>query len=306
MTEARPSAVADGDHPTLAVELLGIEVWSDFSPDWAHLRDLVLGAAAPRSEAALRPMPDLLSAAERRRVPELVALSLHVGARAVKASGVDARALPSVFASCHGDLATTDHLCDTLARDPRSVSPTRFIQSVHNTVAGYWGMATGSVAPSMALAGGTHTFASGLLEASMQAVVLDGAVLFVACDLPATGTLAQLTSSQGRLAVGLVLRPSRGPAADATFHATQGAAVRPMTLRVEAWSEARQASTQTGAVLRHLGIDHNALADALPWLAAAAQPGSSVVALPLGAGRQLTIGMQPWRAERATTAEKPN
>src|SRR3546814_20327507 len=69
-----------------------------------------------------------------------------------------------------------------VATPERIVSPTDFHNSVHNAAAGYWGIGTGSRAPSTTLAGYDESFALGLLEAGLQVVGDRRAVLLVVFD----------------------------------------------------------------------------------------------------------------------------
>src|SRR3546814_15018794 len=69
-----------------------------------------------------------------------------------------------------------------LATPERIVSPTDFHNSVHNAAAGYWGIGTGSRAPSTTLAGYDAAFALGLLESGLQVVGDRRAVLPVVFD----------------------------------------------------------------------------------------------------------------------------
>jgi hypothetical protein len=147
----------------------------------------------------------LLAPNERRRAPETVAVALEVAQAACAAAGREAAALPSVFASTHGDLAITDYMCATLASDPRSVSPTRFHNSVHNAAAGYWTIGAGAMQPATAVSAFDATFAQGLLEALVQLDSGSDAVLLVAYDSQSTGPLATVSPSEGLLGAALVL-----------------------------------------------------------------------------------------------------
>ena len=111
--------------PVLSAGIAGIGFWARGLPSWqaacAYLADDALSADAPT-----RPSPQLLAPNERRRAPETVAVALEVALAACTAAGRDPATLPSVFASTHGDLNITDYMCQTLASEPRSLSPTRF------------------------------------------------------------------------------------------------------------------------------------------------------------------------------------
>src|SRR3546814_10360262 len=82
----------------------------------------------------------------------------------------DAGDLATVFAGSDADMAILQRISAALATPERIVSPTDFHNSVHNAAAGYWGIGTGSRAPSTTLAGYDASFALGLLEAGLQVV----------------------------------------------------------------------------------------------------------------------------------------
>jgi hypothetical protein len=195
-------------HGRFAVD--AVAFWSPTLPSWSHARAAFRDEEAPLVTAAKRPAPELLAAAERRRAPDTVALALEVAAAAVRASGRDPQALPSVFTSTHGDLAVSDYMCATLASSPTLISPTKFHNSVHNAAAGYWTIATGCREASSALTAFDASFAAGLLEAASQCSADDRTVLLVAFDVEASGALASVVSSVGLLACALVLAPSAG------------------------------------------------------------------------------------------------
>lgn len=193
MTATAPAAAIDG-----------IGFWAPGLPSWeaflAHRRGEAV--AAP---AATRPAPALLPPNERRRAPDTVLVALQAAQDACAAAGRDPKRLPSVFASCHGELAITDDICRTLARAPTEVSPTRFHNSVHNAAAGYWTIGTGCHAPATAISSLEASFAQGLLEALVQLQSGAEAVLLVAYDAPSAGPLAAVTRSEGLLGAAMVL-----------------------------------------------------------------------------------------------------
>ncbi len=153
-----------------------------------------------------------LAAAERRRASDAVRAAIDVAAVAVAASGHDARTLASVFASAHGDLATTDALCRTLADDSARLSPTRFHQSVHNAASGYWAIASGSRSASTAVAAQDASGAAGWLEAAAQCAADAAPVLLVYSEVAAVGALASVNSNRSAFALALVVAPQRGTA----------------------------------------------------------------------------------------------
>jgi hypothetical protein len=272
----------------------GVALWSPTLPGWAAsaaaLADdaarpaAALAATPARPAAALaatpaRPAAALLAPNERRRAPDGVLAMIEVAAAAAAMAGADVATLPSVFASAHGDLATTDALCRTLASNPALLSPTRFHHSVHNAASGYWAIAAGCPAASSALAALEASFAAGLLEAAVQVVADDTPVLLVAGDTEATGALASTNTSRGLLALALVLAPRRGPHSLARLRwwLAPGAAAQPRAASRAAAPLAANASAPGLVLLQALA---GAAADAVAGTAPA-QP--AAMAWPLSA-----------------------
>lgn len=274
------------NHRTAYVE--GIAFWAPGLPDWATAAPILREAAAPATvEGARRiPVPQWLSAGERRRAPETVALALEAGRMAVEASGRAGSSLPSVFVSAHGDLPIIDTLCATLAREPLLLSPTKFLNSIHNAPAGLWSMAAGSPAANTALTAHTHSFAAGALEALLQCATDAPAVLLVGCDTSSTGPLVQVTDSQGTLAVALVLSAERSATAS---HRLEWA-LQPVP---------EQAALPTSGAAR--ALVHNGMADALPLFEALARATAGPVALPLSRWQALGIRIEPLQPHPAAS-----
>jgi len=262
----------------------GIALWTPAWPGWPTARAALRGeAAAPAvtssaptapSASSARPAPAALPPNERRRASDAVLLALQVAEDALAASGHTAHAVSGVFTSAHGDLGIVDALARTLAADPLLLSPTRFHHSVHNAAAGYWSMASGSHAPTTALAAYGHSFAAGLLEALVQCAADARPVLLVGTDTEAGGPLASVNTSRGLLGVALVLAPQRGARSlwrlDAALYPAPTAPV-PLT------SDAAQA------------LATNAMADALPLFERLAAGRDAQLALPLGACLALQV-----------------
>ena len=261
--------------PTLYIE--GPAFWAPPLPGWDVARAALRGEGAMTDPPAKRPAPQVLAPAERRRAPDTVALALEVAAAAIAGSGRDAKDLPCVFASAHGDLGINDYMCSTLASDPTMLSPIKFHNSVHNAAVGYWTIGTGCMAASNSLSSFEATFASALLEAAAQCAADDQAVLLVGYDMPAVGPLASVTTSRGLLAVALVVAPSRTERTMAAFDwsLVPGPSKAPM-LR----SEAAQA------------LSVNSIADALPLFETLARGRSETVSLPLSAQLSLQLQLQ--------------
>lgn len=194
----------------LEVIIEGIAFWSSRLPGWDLARGVIRGEQSAPATASPRPAPALLAPTERRRAPDTVAVALEVASRACENAGRAPADLRSVFASTHGDLAISDHMCATLVATPTLISPIKFHNSVHNAAAGYWSIGTGSVAPYTAISAFDHTFGAGLLEAAVQVVCEQQPLLYVAFDIEAKGALATVVHSSGLFGVALVLGPRSG------------------------------------------------------------------------------------------------
>ena len=252
---------------TLYIE--GIGFWASRLPGWESARAILRGEAEAPATPQTRPAPALLPPAERRRAPDTVAASLEVAARACEMARRDPKLMPSVFASTHGDLAISDNLCDTLAKTPTLVSPTKFHNSVHNAAAGYWSIGTGCLKPYTSVSGYTFTFGEGLLEAASQALSDGSPVLYVAFDIEARGPVGTMQPSRGVFAGALVIspEPSDRQLAKLTFDVSRDEHIK--------LSEARAANAAL--------VEGNAMSNGLPLFEALAD----------GVERQLVQGLAP-------------
>jgi len=205
----------------LRIYVEGIGVWSPQLADFAALRAWLAGT--PEPTPAARPPAGVLPANERRRAPESVLLAIEVAGQAVAMSGRQADELACVFSSAYGDQAITDYMCETLAREPSALSPTRFHNSVHNAPAGYWTIATGCHAPSAAVCGYHASLGAGLLEASVQALADQRPVLLVCSDIAGAGPLGTMTGSTGAFGCAFVLAPQATPHSLACLRLVPGA-----------------------------------------------------------------------------------
>jgi hypothetical protein len=263
---------------SIDVVIEGVGVWSPALPGWQASRDVLTGKGEPVASASARPAASLLAPAERRRAPDSVLLALEVAQQAAEMAAREGRTLRGVFASDHGDLAINDYLCTTLAQAPEQLSPTKFHNSVHNAPAGYWAIATGCMASTTALSAGDYTFAAGLFEAALLAQSEDAPVLFVACDLPAAGALADVVSCRTPFAVALVLSPRRDRGGAALRLASH---LSPVVLAPE-------------PALLHAVHGDNPAARSLPLLVALARGERQTLALQAGPRRYLELEISPW------------
>ena len=150
---------------------------------------------------------DLLPPAERRRTGVPVKLALAVGHEAFVHAGRDAAQTATVFSSSGGDGDNVHQICETLAVAQLEISPTRFHNSVHNAAAGYWSIASHSMAPSTSLCGYDASFAAGLIETAVQVAVEGYPVALIAYDHPYPEPLHTVRQIGTNFGVALVLTP---------------------------------------------------------------------------------------------------
>ncbi len=190
------------------VGIAGVGLLSAGLESWTTGREVLMGLRPYRVDAMPQPDPALLPANERRRSTAGVRWAVHVAQEAIVQSGLDPRDVATVFASSGGEMGVLDQLCRALATTERAISPTLFHQSVHNTAAGYWGIATRCQQSSTALSCYDDSCAAGLLEAATYATMEDCPVLFVSYDLPAPDPLIRARPIQSAFAAALVMTAS--------------------------------------------------------------------------------------------------
>lgn len=263
---------------TLQVGVTGIGAWLQGAPDWPSLRAMLRGERGRVDAAPAKPAADVLPAAERRRAPDGVRLAAEIAAQACAMAGADPAHLPCVFASTHGEVAITDYVCETLARAPLELSPTKFHNSVLNAPAGYWTIAAGCTAASSAVTASRRSFAAGLLEAAALACAEATAVLFASCDVASTGPLGEMTGTTQAFGVALVLAPGAAAGTRIALAPRAGGAdpIAPATL-----------------ALREVAGDNPANAHALALLTQLAKAQPARLALPLSSGLTLDMEITP-------------
>jgi hypothetical protein len=149
----------------------------------------------------------------------VVKLALAVALEATRRAGMNPTDLASVFTSSGGDGQNCHELCQALALATRSVSPTRFSNSVHNAASGYWSIATGSKLESNVLCAHDASFCAGLLEALTQVAVDGIPLLLVAYDTEYPQPLHAHRPVPDAFGSAFVLVPEQGPASIARIEA---------------------------------------------------------------------------------------
>lgn len=194
---------------SLQVFVDGVGLYAPGLDGWAHARTVLAAPQTYRATALQVPNIDSLPAAERRRLGISVKLAMAVGYDAAQQSPTKLQQLGTVFASSAGDGDNCHQILEALASSDRTMSPTRFHNSVHNAAAGYWSIATGSQQPSTSLCAHDGGFGAALLEAASQIRSNAKPSLLVAFDTPYPQPLRALRNVTDPFGVALLLTPVR-------------------------------------------------------------------------------------------------
>ncbi len=263
-------------NPILAVESVGL-----LAPGlggWAASRSILTGEQPYSATPMPTPSAALLPANERRRVTGLVKLALHVAQDAITQVNRDPQMIRTVFASSGGDSEVLDKICVALTLSDRPVSPTHFHQSVHNTTAGYWSIATGCRQASISLSAYDGSFPAGLREAATLAWAESAPVLLIAYDAPHPFPLSERRIIVAPFGVALLLNPVPDNQRLALLQLTQTA-------------------TAAATVIADPGLETlrigNPAARCLPLLQAMTRPAGQRITLADDGGMGLMIEVQP-------------
>lgn len=176
---------------------------------WAEGRLLLAGGLPHAAAPSEFPVATSLPPSERRRASRATKLVLAVGLEAIDAAGADASTLATVFTSSAGDGYNCHEICQMLASNDRQLSPTRFHNSVHNAPAGYWSIASGSMAPSSVICAHDASFGAGLLEAMAQVVASRERCVLIAYDTDYPEPMRTSRPIPDAFGIALVLSPQR-------------------------------------------------------------------------------------------------
>jgi hypothetical protein len=206
----------------------------------------------------------------------VVKLTLAIGLEAAAHAGADVSTLATVFSASGADGHNCHALCEQLATADRQISPTRFHNSVHNAAAGYWGIATKSMAPCQVLCAFDASFGAGLLDALAQVMVDQQTTLLIAYDSEYPEPLHSKRNTPDCGGVALLLTPHKTARslAQITVSASSG-----------------QAETMTASDLEALRSNIPALRS-LPLLQMLARGESGLVCLDYLSPMQLSVALQ--------------
>jgi len=247
--------------------------------NWREGREIMVGRKPYLSSPTAVPPPELLPAAERRRAGMPVKLALAVGREAFLDAGCDPAITSVVFSSSSSDGDILHRICEALSMPAREISPTNFMNSVHNVAAGYWSIATQSREPSTSLCVHDASFTAALLEAAVQVVIERKPVGVIAHDQPYPQPLHDLRPINDKFAVAMILAPSASRRSLATVEIVLGS---------NGGGETRMHEVELEKVRCN-----NPAARSLPFLSALARGVRDDLVLPYLDGCHLTVTVAP-------------
>jgi Beta-ketoacyl synthase, N-terminal domain len=200
------------DQSLMEAYVQGVAVWGPGLHGWAASQPVLSGLQPYVAGNAIPPPSTLLSASERRRTGLAARLALIVAQQASDMAGIPPGAIPSIFATSNGDGAVVHAILEALAAD-QPVSPTQFHNSVHNTAAGYWSIATGSRHATTCIACHDATAATALLKAIAEVRSERRPLLLCVYDVPLPAPLDTKRRTFGSFGAGFVLTPKAGRSA---------------------------------------------------------------------------------------------
>lgn len=252
----------------------------------------VLAGRQKHGAAPTRLPPDtVLPANERRRAGRTVKLALAVGTEAFVAAGRDPVGTATVFASSGADGETIHEILSVLASANRELSPTRFHHSVHNTPAGYWGLATGSRAPSSSLCCHDDSFIAGMLEAVVLATVERRPVALICYDVEYPAPLCDVRRIGAAFAAAFVFSPTATAAASGRIE---------MSVQRTSGMDSAMPSDSLEALRRSTPA-----ARSLPLLAALASDVEAAIAISYLGEMAVALDVSPIRPQARATAAAP-
>jgi hypothetical protein len=178
---------------------------------WNASQPILAGLQSYTPTALEKYKPTQLPPNEARRATELVRMAFRVAEDLMGNTSIAMRDCANVFSSSGGDYIIVDQICRSLCEPERLVSPTQFHNSVHNSAAGYWSIATGSRLPSSSLSAYDDSFCMGLLEAISLCHTEHLPTLLVVYDIKPPYPISEKRFIPSEFGVAFLLNPIRNP-----------------------------------------------------------------------------------------------
>ncbi len=194
------------------------------------------------AEAAVQPALNQIPAMTRRRLSKLTKLAFDVALQS--SARQEHKALPTVFASRHGDLHKTLLLLQQLARQ-EALSPSQFALSVHNAISGQFSIFSQNQADSNAIAAGADSLHYAVLDAAARFCSEPDLteLLVVYADEPVPEPYQAFCQDPSvPVALALLLHRSEGQAVQFTMHSDAASQAEPdQALKLLAFLQGGQA-----------------------------------------------------------------
>ena len=279
----------------LAAIIEGVGIVGPGLTSWADACAVLSGAKAFVSVPTELSPPTSLPPSERRRASRATKVVLAAGLEAAAVASCDPSTLATVFASSAGDGDNCHELCLQLATGDPQLSPTRFHNSVHNAPAGYWGIASGSMAPSSVICAHDGSFGAGLFEALAYVETTGERCLLVAYDTDYPEPMRTARPTPDAFGIALVLAPVTGSSASPSMAASVSVATTParrglVSITVDRTDDATTTMPEAGIEAMRRAI---AAARGLPLLAAIARGDAGRVVIDYLGSRQIAIDVTP-------------
>ena len=191
------------------VYLDGIGIEAPGLRTWQQARLVLRGENPFYFEKKSHPVATLIPENERRRAGDTIHLAVHVAGEAVNNAKVNPESLINVFSSYRGALKIVDHMCNAVTLPDHPISPTQFHNSVYNSPAAYWCIATQTRGPSTSLACAEASFPGALLSATANVFTHKQGVLLVVYDVESPKPFHKQYAIEFNCGIALVLMPSQ-------------------------------------------------------------------------------------------------
>lgn len=188
------------------ITITGLGIWSPGFADVASWRE---GRPDPR---VVKPACKLVDARLKRGSSRFANSLGEVVEQACAAGGLDVASVPTFYGSSLGEIVTMVSLLRMLCDEEGKLSPNRFKNSVHNAASGLLSIGTQNRGFSTAIAGGSRTFETTLIEAWVYLEDVGGVAVVAVGDDEPPEPLDTLDDHGGlALALALVAGEAEGP-----------------------------------------------------------------------------------------------
>jgi hypothetical protein len=191
------------------VYLDGIGIEAPGLRTWDQARTVLRGESPFHFEKKPLPVATMIPENARRRAGDTIHLAVHVAGEAVNNAKANPKSLINIFSSYRGALRIVDHICNALTLPSHPISPTQFHNSVYNSPAAYWSIATQTRGPSTTLACAESSFPGALLSATAAVFTHKQGVLLVMYDTESPKPFHKQYASEFNCGIALVLMPSQ-------------------------------------------------------------------------------------------------